>query len=194
MRLSVLTFPKTCQNLQLQTALPYSLPLYLFEDRPETSSLLRMDVLDEAYPALQMLAEMGMTLAVLGFRALAGAVGEDRLQQIEIGSPHIEVLVCHQPCEMLTHRWPHDARLAVLDGKIFLHQDHCDKCAKAFRRTVEGVTAGESEVVRISGVDGPAGLSEPAQTAVQAVAAEIRERRGCRRTLRQVGPRIHVAD
>ena len=43
-----------------------------------------MDAFDEAYSAFQMLAEMGMTLAVLGFRAMADAVGEYRLQQIEI--------------------------------------------------------------------------------------------------------------
>ena len=118
--------------------------------------------MNEAYPALKMLPEMRMTLAVLGFRTVTDAVGEYRLQQIEIGSPHIEVLVCHQPREMLAHRRSHDARLAVLNTKAFLHQDHRNKRAKAFRRMVEAVTAGESEVVRIAGVDGPTGLSEPA--------------------------------
>jgi hypothetical protein len=71
----------------------------------QTSFLLRMDAVDEAYPALQMLSETGVTLAVLAFRTMADAVGEYRLQHIEIGSTHIEVLVGYKPCQMLAHRW-----------------------------------------------------------------------------------------
>ena len=48
-----------------------------------------MDAFNEGYSALQVLPRKGVFFAVLGFRAMADAVGKDRLEQIEIQSPQL---------------------------------------------------------------------------------------------------------
>jgi hypothetical protein len=103
-----------------------------------------MNAFDEAQPANQMFAKMGMSFAVLTSRTMAGAVRENRLQQVEIRSPNVEALVCHQAREMLAHRLAHDARLAVVDGKTFLHEDRRDMSSEAPYRPIEVFAAGEA--------------------------------------------------
>ena len=57
--------------------------------------------------------------------------------------------------EMLARRRAHDARLSVMNGKSFLHQDHGGPRGEAGYRTLEAFVAREREIIRIAGVDGP---------------------------------------
>jgi hypothetical protein len=106
---------------------------------------------------------MGMSFAVLASRTMAGAVRKYGLPQVEIRSPNVEALVCHQAHEMLAHRLAHDARLPVVDGKTFLPQDHRDTGSETPHGPVEVFAAGKAEVVRIAGISGSSGVSQPAQ-------------------------------
>src|ERR1700722_10681075 len=129
---------------------PVSFPGYFVEDRAQASSLLGMNAFDEAQPANQVFAKMGMSVAVLVSWPMAGAVGEYRLQQIKIRPPHIEALVGHQAREVLAHRLAHNARLAMVDGEALVLQDHRSVRSETLYRAMELFAAGEGEIVRVT--------------------------------------------
>jgi hypothetical protein len=54
-----------------------------------------MDTFHEAYSTRQVFPEMRMGVTVLGGWTVADTIGEYRLESIEIGTSHIEPLVCH---------------------------------------------------------------------------------------------------
>jgi hypothetical protein len=65
-----------------------------------------------------MFPEMRVRFTILSGWSVADRIGEDRLQQVKVLSPHIEALVGDYPREMLAHRLAHDARLAVVDKPV----------------------------------------------------------------------------
>ena len=157
--------------IRLPAAVSSSLPHYVVENGSQTSSLLLMNALDEADPSFQMLPEMRMRFAILALSTVADTVGKDRLQEIEIGSSYIQALVGYQPRKMLAHRLAHDARLAVLNGKTFRHENHCDIRGESLDTTIEAFVSGEGQVVGIACVGASGRLSQPGKAAVEAIAA-----------------------
>ena len=67
-----------------------------------------------------------MSVAVLAFRTQANAVGECRLETIEVGAYDIHALIGDQAREVLPNALAHDARLAVMHGETLFVQNGGD--------------------------------------------------------------------
>src|SRR5438477_3806431 len=94
-----------------------SLPSNLLEYRAKTFSLVGVDHLDEPNPALDVQPELRMSLSVLALRTEPNAVGEYRLESIEVGSHDIHALIGHYARQVLPHALAHDARFPMVRGE-----------------------------------------------------------------------------
>jgi hypothetical protein len=68
----------------------------------------------------EMRPKTGMRVAVLTLRAQPGAVGERRLETVEVGPYDIHALADGQSGQMLPNALAHDAGLAVIHGETLL--------------------------------------------------------------------------
>jgi hypothetical protein len=68
----------------------------LVECPPQTGAFLRIDRRDEAQASGKMRPKIRMALVVLTGMAKANAVGEDRLEPIEIRPHNIDALIRHK--------------------------------------------------------------------------------------------------
>ena len=73
--------------------------------------------------------------------------------------------------QVLAHRFTHDARLAMLDGKAFLPEDSCHMSSETCHTSLKAITAGKSKIIGVARVCSTGRLGEPAQAAVETVAA-----------------------
>lgn len=71
-----------------------------------------------------MRAKIGLTLAVLRFGAVTGAVGQYGLQCFEIGPPKTDFLIHNEAGEPLAYTTAHDPGLVVVNAEAFF-QSKC---------------------------------------------------------------------
>jgi hypothetical protein len=88
-----------------------------------------------------MLLECWMVVAVLALRTVADAVGENRLEPIEVRAHDVDVLISHDSRKILPGILTHDAGLAMIRLKAFLKQDDGDVDRKSLYASVEGLVA-----------------------------------------------------
>src|SRR5215831_17748817 len=91
------------------------LPSYSVIDGSQPQPPCRIDGFHEGDASVQMLLPMLVSVAILTYRTMTHAIGEYRLQAVEIRSPHIHSLVCDQPGKVLPHALAHNARFAVVN-------------------------------------------------------------------------------
>jgi hypothetical protein len=74
------------------------------EDHAKALTLGRVDRLHEADPSFKVRAKAGMPVSVLALWTHANAVGECRLEAVEVGSPDIHVFIGNQTGEIVAVR------------------------------------------------------------------------------------------
>ncbi len=107
-----------------------------------------MDHLDEGDASFQVGAEVGVSVPVLRFAAVADTVGKDGFQEIEVAALQAGSLVDDDAGEVLAHRLAHDAGLVVIDGEAFFQYDAGRVRAEAVDHAVKGFLAREGEVIQ----------------------------------------------
>jgi len=132
-----------------------------------------------------------MAIAVLAGRAIAHAIVQDCLQAIEVGAHNIHPTIRDKSCKVLPGSLPHDAGLVVVRMETLLDENGCDMQRESLDATLEWLVAGESKVVSGTGVPGTGGLRQAGQPAVEALRADICERRRCGRALWKVPNFVH---
>jgi hypothetical protein len=145
-----------------------------------------MDAFNEGDAALQMSAVCGMALAVLAVRPKARAVGEHRLEAIEVVPGDVGVAIDDQAGELLADALPHDASLTVLNFEALFEQYRGDALGEAIGLARESIVAGEGKIVGVAGVCGAGRLRQALQAAIGAIGAKVSQRGRCGRSLRQV--------
>src|SRR5437016_2209281 len=118
-----------------------------------------------------------MAGAILRLRTILNAVRKDRFQPVEIGSNHVDVLICDYARKVLAHALSHDARLSMVDLKAFLEQNRCDVGRKPFDASLEISVARKGEIIRVARILRPCRSREPRQAAVCSIRTKVRERR-----------------
>jgi hypothetical protein len=101
-----------------------------------------------------------MLFAILTIRALANAVGEGCLQDVEILSGYIPFLIDHWTCQMLPHALPHDSGLSVIHAETLFEQDGGSQGRESVRDRFEFFAAGKCKIVGVAGVFGADGLCQ----------------------------------
>jgi len=149
----------------------------VFENSAQTPTLFGIDRFDEANPPLKVRPEAGMSLAVLAQGSIANAVVERRFQPIEVRAHYIDALIGDQAGQILAHALAHDAGLAVLDGESLFKKNRGGVRGKSFHALLKALVPGEREIVGIAGICGASRLRETAQPAIDAIRANIGERR-----------------
>ena len=118
------------------------------------------------------------------------AVGQNRLQPIEVRTYNIQSLIRNDPRKILPHPSPHHARLAMIDLESLFEQNRRSPQCESLRALIEFLIAGEGKVIRIPRVFRARRLGQSAQTAIHSIRAKIRQRRRSRCALRQMPPCI----
>ena len=108
-----------------------------------------IDHFHKTYAPLKMRAEVRVGLAVLRFWARANAIGQDGLESIKICAHNVHVVIYHDAGQVLTHALAHDARLSVMYRESFFMHDGRHVGGEAGRTFLEGLTAGESQIVSV---------------------------------------------
>ena len=88
--------------------------------------------------------------AVFASWAMAYAVGKDRLQEVEIGAPDVDVVVDHKSRQVLPHALTHDARFTVIDAEVLFAEYGGDVSGEPLGAPFERFAAGDSEIVRVT--------------------------------------------
>ena len=73
-----------------------------------------------------MRAKCTMRVAILALWAMPDAIGQYRLEPIEVRTHSIEALVDYNTRKILPHAAPHHARLAVLYFESLFQKDRCN--------------------------------------------------------------------
>ncbi len=121
-----------------------------------------------------MLAETGVRFAILAFRAVTDAVGQDGLELVVVGAADVGMVIDDESGEVLPNRLTHEAGLAVVDAKAFIVRDGGYVGREAWRMVVERAT-GEGKIVGVSGVGCADGLRKAPEAAVEPVRTEVGE-------------------
>ena len=133
-----------------------------------------------------MSAKIGMTVAILRCRTVADAVGQNRLEAVELHPADVRSDVDNDAGDVLANAGSHHPRLAVIQRETFLMSDNGDKRLDSFARTRQFRVSRECQVVGIAGVDGASGRCDSEQSSIKPPGGKIRQRRRCRCALRQV--------
>src|SRR5262245_13017647 len=96
-----------------------------------------------------------MRLAVLALRSQANAVGERRLETIEVGARDIHALISDQARQVLPHALAHDARLAGMYAKTLFLQNGGHMGGETLRAPLKCFAAGKRQIVGIARVFSP---------------------------------------
>ena len=107
-----------------------------------------------------------MRVTVLARGAQPNAICKDSLEPVKISPPDIDMLVDHDPRQVLARPLAHDARLAMMDFQTLFQSDGRNVEGKAQNTLCEIFIAGESEIVRISRVRGAGRFRQTGQTAI----------------------------
>jgi hypothetical protein len=102
-----------------------------------------------------MFPKHGMPCVVLAGRAQANAVGQRRLQAIEICPDNIYTLVGNQTRQVLSNALPHDARLAVMYSESLFFQNRSGVRGEAGHPTLKILVSGKCQIVGVTGIVGP---------------------------------------
>lgn len=134
-----------------------------------------IDGLHESDATIEVQSEVGLSVTILARMSQADAIRERCLESIEVGPDDIQVLIHNKACQMLPHTLPHDSCLAMIHAEAFFHENRGGVYCKSLHASFERLAAGESQVVRISCVDGANRFRQASQTAVHTVSAEVGE-------------------
>ena len=93
-----------------------------------------IDHFNEAYSALQMGSKIREALTVLRLRTAAGAVCQDRFQQIQVMPAGVQILAHNDPGEPLARAPALDARLVVIHAESLFDCDGRYMCREALRQ------------------------------------------------------------
>ena len=137
-------------------------------------------------PALQARSEIPGEPAAFGFGTASYAIIEGRLEAVEIVAWNVELLVDDDPRDPDPFAFKHQSRFMMIDGKAFFNSDRRDVSRKSARRTLERSVSREREIVGVTRVLNSRALGERREPKIEPVGAQVGERRGCRRALRQM--------
>ena len=154
-----------------------SLPLDPFKYCAKALSLGRVDHLHEPHPAIEVLPEGRMSVAVLALRTQPHTVGECRLETIEIGAYYIHPLIGDQARQMLPHALAHDARLAVVYDKTLLVQNGGDMGREPLHAPLKCFAPGKCQIVGVPRVLGACRFRQARHAAIHPVGAKIGQSR-----------------
>lgn len=98
---------------------------------------------------------MGMSVAILTFRAEANAIVQRGFQAIEVGSHNVHVLISDKTNKMLANTSAHDPCFAVMHGEALFHQNGSDVRRKALYASLERFTTRKCEIVSVTCVFRP---------------------------------------
>jgi hypothetical protein len=121
-----------------------------------------------------MRSKSGVRHPVLSLRTLANAIVEGGLKPVEIGARNVGTFIRHQSRQTLPHALAHDARLAVVHGKPFFHQNDRDVRGKSLDAALELFAARKREIVGITGVFGSGRSRQSGEPAIHTIGANIR--------------------
>jgi hypothetical protein len=185
------------RNLQLFFSalcrMPLESPLNPFQETPQLRPSGCIHHLHKRHAPRKVCSEVSVILTILRRRPMTYAVRQDRLQPVVVRSRNIQPLVRHNPRQILPHPLPHDPRLAMMNSKSLLQQNRRSPDSESFNPALERRVSRESKIVGVACIDRAAGLSKPSESAINPVAADIRQRRRRWRSLRQMRPCVKTS-
>src|SRR5665213_3261986 len=180
------TKSNTLARAQDYLGLSFVFPRYPVKNAPQFRAARGMNRSDMRDFSGNMSAKIGMTVAILRCRAVADAVGQNRLEAVKLGPADVRSDVDNDAGDMLTNAGSHHPRLAVIQRKAFFMSDNSDKRLDALPRACQVCVSRECQVVGIACVNGAGGRCDSEQSSIKPPGSKIRQRRRCRRALRQV--------
>jgi len=129
-----------------------SLPKNLIEYRSEAFALYRIDHLYKGNTALEVCPKLGMSSAVLSFRAVSYTVAESSFQAIEVRPHDVGMMVGDEASQMLANTLPHHPGLSEVNVESLFDQDCRNMRGEAVDTPLEFFIPGEGNVVRVARV------------------------------------------
>src|SRR5215469_4170214 len=106
--------PQSGRGRPTLSLISHSRPLNPLEYVAQLLTPCWIDRFHKSYASFEVRPKLWMLIPVLVLRTGTDAVGESRLQTVEIGSDHIGMPIRHQTNQMLPHSLSHDASLAMI--------------------------------------------------------------------------------
>src|SRR5579862_88557 len=133
-----------------------------------------------------MFPEVWTALTVLTLWAKVHAVRQCRFKPIEINPHDVHALIHNKTRQLLPYSLAHDARLTVIHGKTFFTHYGGNMRGEPINTLSKLLATRKGEIIGIPCVLSACRCSQPRQSAVQPVRAEIRQSGRSRRSLRQM--------
>jgi hypothetical protein len=163
------------------------LPLELVEQFAKTETACGVDHLNEGDSPVEMAAIVVVAVSILALGTESNAVGQCRLQAIEVVAGNVQTLVHHHSGKSLANALPHDARLAMVHRESFLHGGRTHVKLESSGDALKIAVPRERKIVGITRIDGLSGVRQAVQPAIHPIGAEVGKRRRCGCALRQMG-------